>query len=163
MRNYEFEKPVKYGPMEKVKLSITDKLYIKAVRDLKEKGGKMKNVFLSFDEIVKKTASFYFEKKLIRKLSYKFYIYSDQSGYPKSCTYKKMVLAALVTVNNCKIIDIKFDRYPISPGQDVEEAVKTNGIETRDYYLKKILNTSLITEKKEDQDKFISNMYDFVL
>ena len=156
----------KEGWGKETKLTMADKVYNNAVAKLAETVGKKScSRLFTLDYIIKEVLKLYKEKNLWCKGQYTINLLSDNSGYAKSCSWRKEVVSARITINTKKITEIKLDRIKLNGGEYIGDNVRTANEKTRLHHLLDFCGkqSHLIQygQNPEIENNFIAAMMDF--
>lgn len=129
-------------------VDITDRQMAEADEKYAAVKGKMKNAFIDAESALGHVAQLLFRRRdsLSAGCDYTVTVYADNSGYAKSCKYRKETVrvdAVVHAVNGVqvKLTSVAFDRVQMWPGQSCHDEVVTSGVAARKAYILRRLGT----------------------
>lgn len=132
----------------RIALELADRQMAEADQQYAAVKGKMKNAFIDAESALGHVAQLLFRRRdsLSAGCDYTVTVYADNSGYAKSCKYRKdttRVDAVVHAVNGVKVklTSVAFDRVQMWPGEMCVDKVETSGVAARKAYILRRLGT----------------------
>ena len=123
-------------------LELTDRQMADADTDYNAVKGKMKNAFADAKSALGHVAQLLFRHRgsLSAGCDYTATVYADNSGYAKSCKYRKDTVRAVAVVHavsgvKVKLVSVAFVRDQMWPGETCGDRVETSGVAARKAYI----------------------------
>jgi hypothetical protein len=155
-------------------LKITDKYYATAEKDYNIVRGKVDAC--DFKTICDAIVALCYDKKdrIHKDCTYLVRVFADNSGYAKSCKWRKktMVVDAVVKVvsgSACKVESLKSERIDLYSGQSVYDSIYTHGFGARKEAFKALTGMSCPIRRMVGKDvekewnDAVENIYDFAI
>lgn len=155
-------------------LKITDKDYAKSEKDYTLVRGKVNAC--DFTTICDAIVALCYAKKdrMHKDCTYKVRVFADNSGYARSCKWRKttMVVEAVVKVvsgSACKVESLTSERIDLYSGQSVSDSIVTHGSLARKEAFKALtgmycpIRRSVGNDVETEWDSIVEDMYDFAI
>ncbi len=132
----------------RIALEFTDRQMAEADRKYETVKGKMKNAFADAESALGQVARKLFSRRdsLSAGCDYTVTVYADNSGYAKSCKYRKDTVRAVAVVHavsgvKVRLTSVAFVRDQMWPGEVCGDKVETSGVAARKAYILRRLGT----------------------
>ena len=132
----------------RIALEFTDRQMADADKEYAAVKGAMKNAFVDAESALGRVARLLFARRdsLSAGCDYTVTVYADNSGYAKSCKYRKATVSVVAAVHavsgtKVKLTSVAFCRDQMWPGEVCGDKVATSGVAARKAYILRRLGT----------------------
>lgn len=132
----------------RITLELTDRQMADADEEYASVKGAMKNAFIDAESALGHVAQLLFLRRdsLSAGCDYTVTVYADNSGYAKSCKYRKATVRVEAAVHavsgtKVKVTSVAFGRDQMWPGEVCADKVVTSGVAARKAYILRRLGT----------------------